>query len=41
VKVLSEAESRREVEVAAGPQAGQRGWVEQEYLRPPRQGEMK
>lgn len=41
VKVLSETESRRQVEVTAGPQAGVKGWVEQEYLRPPRQGEMQ
>jgi hypothetical protein len=41
VKVLREAESAREVEVLAGPQAGQKGWVEQELVRPPRQGEMR
>ncbi len=41
VKVLHETESRREVEVMEGPQAGQRGWVEQEFVRPRRQGEIR
>ncbi|MBI4891103.1 MAG: hypothetical protein HY821_10805 [Acidobacteria bacterium] len=37
VKVVAEKESSREVEV----EAGVKGWVEQEYLRAPHQGEMK
>lgn len=41
VKVLHEVESRREVEVMGGAQAGVKGWVEQEYVRAPRQGEMR
>jgi hypothetical protein len=39
VKVLHETESRRQVEVTVGPQAGVKGWVEQEFLRPPGPGE--
>lgn len=41
VKVLHEVESRRQVEVASGPQAGVKGWVEQEFLRAPKPGEIR
>lgn len=34
VKVLAESVSRRQVQVLEGPQEGQTGWVEHEFLQP-------
>lgn len=41
VKVLAASISRRQVEVLEGPLAGRVGWVEHEFLRPPKPGEVK
>lgn len=41
VKVIGQTESRVHVEVSEGALAGQRGWVEFEYVRPREAGEFK